>query len=372
VAEAEPVPAEQTESEPAKPAVPPPHVISESGTQVPVSPAPAAWTEVAPAAPAIPPPEEPTESVWNKLMLPTSPVGSERVVVAPAVPAPQGKKQDAHALPDISTILLQPTMVRKISEPIESLPELPALEPLPPLKEEISARREPRMESFTLAKAVGIMLVLALLVSAYAYRRQVGLTLIWVGQKIAGTDLPADRNTSAVENPAPSSAPAQLPQTTGGAANRADTTSPNYPSGPMNLEPKNATTAGSAENMPQVSSGQANGNPLMLGAPLTGSTSAAQGTSPDQETGQAEYQQALQLLRGKNRQANMQEAVRLLWAAVEKGNPGAELTLAEMFWRGQGVAKSCDQARILLSAAARKGNPDARDRLKQFEQEGCE
>jgi TPR repeat protein len=57
---------------------------------------------------------------------------------------------------------------------------------------------------------------------------------------------------------------------------------------------------------------------------------------------------------------------------VEKGNPNAELTLAELYWRGQGVARNCDQTGILLGAAARKGNADAQKRLRQFRREGCE
>jgi TPR repeat protein len=64
--------------------------------------------------------------------------------------------------------------------------------------------------------------------------------------------------------------------------------------------------------------------------------------------------------------------VRLLWISVEKGNASAELTLAELYWHGEGVTHNCDQTRILLSAAARKGNVDALRRLQQFQQQGCE
>ncbi len=80
----------------------------------------------------------------------------------------------------------------------------------------------------------------------------------------------------------------------------------------------------------------------------------------------------MQLLHGKNPTEDTSEAVRLLWISVEKGNPSAELTLAELYWHGEGVARNCDQTRILLSAAARKGNADAQKRLQQFQQEGCE
>ena len=82
--------------------------------------------------------------------------------------------------------------------------------------------------------------------------------------------------------------------------------------------------------------------------------------------------QAMQLLHGKNTGAGLREVVRLLWSAVQKGNPSAELALAEMYWHGQGVARNCDQTRILLSAAARRGSAEAQKRLRQFQREGCE
>ena len=85
-----------------------------------------------------------------------------------------------------------------------------------------------------------------------------------------------------------------------------------------------------------------------------------------------EYAKAMQLLHGKEGNVDPSEAVRLLWISVEKGNSSAELTLAELYWHGEGVARNCDQTRILLSAAARKGNAEAQKRLKQFQREGCE
>jgi len=79
----------------------------------------------------------------------------------------------------------------------------------------------------------------------------------------------------------------------------------------------------------------------------------------------------LQILRAPSRAAELPEAIRLLWVAVEKGNTSAEIDLAELFRQGSGVAKNCDQTRILLSAAARKGSAEARKRLEAFLREGC-
>jgi len=82
--------------------------------------------------------------------------------------------------------------------------------------------------------------------------------------------------------------------------------------------------------------------------------------------------QAQDILRSKQRASGLPEAARLLWIAVEKGNSAAEVSLAELYWRGEGVTKNCDQTHILLTAATRKGNPEAQKRLDRFLRDGCE
>jgi TPR repeat protein len=56
---------------------------------------------------------------------------------------------------------------------------------------------------------------------------------------------------------------------------------------------------------------------------------------------------------------------------VEKGNSTAETDLADLYLRGDGVAKNCDQARILLSAASDKGNAEAMQKLTELNRTGC-
>jgi TPR repeat protein len=107
--------------------------------------------------------------------------------------------------------------------------------------------------------------------------------------------------------------------------------------------------------------------------PATNKPSAQKPPSePESEAGEQEYLQAQEMLKSGDREGGFQEAVRLLWIAVEKGNSKAEVSLAELYRRGEGVARNCDQARILLTAAARKGNADAQRRLQKFLREGCE
>jgi hypothetical protein len=65
------------------------------------------------------------------------------------------------------------------------------------------------------------------------------------------------------------------------------------------------------------------------------------------------------------------ESIASLWGGVRGGSVSAELSLAERFIRGHGVAKNCDQARVLLRAAANKGTREARLRLYQLESASC-
>jgi hypothetical protein len=66
-----------------------------------------------------------------------------------------------------------------------------------------------------------------------------------------------------------------------------------------------------------------------------------------------------------------QKATPYLWSAVEKGNVKAEITLADLYARGDGVTKSCAQARVLLRAAAEKGSAEASSQLARIVRTGC-
>jgi hypothetical protein len=69
---------------------------------------------------------------------------------------------------------------------------------------------------------------------------------------------------------------------------------------------------------------------------------------------------------------NKGESVASLWEGVKGGSISAEISLADRFSRGRGVAKNCEQARILLRAASNKGSREARLRLYQLQSGGCQ
>jgi TPR repeat protein len=77
------------------------------------------------------------------------------------------------------------------------------------------------------------------------------------------------------------------------------------------------------------------------------------------------------MLKGDHRHRDLSKAVDLLWAGVRKGYVPAEVTLADLYRRGDGVAKNCDQAQVLLVAASKKGSLEARQLLELMAEQGC-
>jgi hypothetical protein len=97
-------------------------------------------------------------------------------------------------------------------------------------------------------------------------------------------------------------------------------------------------------------------------------TRAPESVPPD--GGDADLGLAQSYLSGKTRPPNSAAAARLLWTAVEKGNVTAEIALADLYARGDGVTKSCEQARVLLRAAG-KSSREASPELSQIIRAGC-
>jgi hypothetical protein len=243
----------------------------------------------------------------------------------------------------------------------------PALEPLSSFEGETDSDTPGWMDSFTLGRAVGIMLILTLLAGSYVYHRELGEALIWLGHQIAGDESP--ENSKSIRPAVPSAIP-QAPEPAP-AARAAE------PPTPV-IDHSTAATEGTSANLPAASektpSPQLKGGSPGALVPLTQLTRPPAPTPSGNnsvEPGQPEYLQALQILRSPGRSSEVPAAIQLLWTAVEKGNTGAEVDLAELFRTGRGVEKNCDQTRILLSAAARKGSFEARKRLEELQRQGC-
>jgi hypothetical protein len=89
------------------------------------------------------------------------------------------------------------------------------------------------------------------------------------------------------------------------------------------------------------------------------------------EAGKSELAAALGSLRGTNGVRDSSKAARLLWAAVKNHNSTAEVILADLYLRGDGVAKNCDQGRVLLEAASKSGNVQGKEKLGELQTNGC-
>jgi hypothetical protein len=89
------------------------------------------------------------------------------------------------------------------------------------------------------------------------------------------------------------------------------------------------------------------------------------------DNGAGDVAQAENYLQGKATRRSSAEAAKYLWRAVGKKNSTALVLLADLYERGDGVAKSCDQAKLLLIAAAKKGSAAAGQKLRNLQSSGC-
>ena len=89
------------------------------------------------------------------------------------------------------------------------------------------------------------------------------------------------------------------------------------------------------------------------------------------DPGDGDLTLAQSYLSGKRGPPGSAAAASFLWAAVEKGNVTAEIMLADLYARGDGVTKSCEQARVLLRAAAGKNSSEASQNLSQIIRREC-
>jgi len=243
----------------------------------------------------------------------------------------------------------------------------PPVDDLPPpafvrgLQSEDLPAESPRLNRAAAAGIISLALAVILVALVLSFRREVGETLIRLGRQLAGEQQPPPASqaqnpsspaASPVRNdPAPATLPESKPpasssdQPSGSTAQSQPATSPTQTTDvTAQSTPDHASTIQQIEDLP---------------APVDGGS------------GQKEFDQAKAILKGIHRQRDIQMAVALLWTGVRKGYVPAEVTLADLYARGDGVQRSCEQARVLLKAAIRKGSPEGRRRLDQLKRQGC-
>jgi len=222
----------------------------------------------------------------------------------------------------------------------------------------------PRLNRAAAAGIISLALAVILVALVLSFRREVGETLIGLGRQLAGEQQPPP--TSQVQNPQGPSSPSASPVRSDTAPASAPTSNPS-PSSPG--QPPDST----AQSQPATPTTQ---TPDVTQESTPDRTSAIQQIEDlpapeDGGSGQKEFDQAKTILKGIHRQRDIQMAVALLWTGVRKGHVPAEVTLADLYARGDGVQRSCEQARVLLKAAIRKGSPEGRRRFALLRQQGC-
>jgi hypothetical protein len=172
------------------------------------------------------------------------------------------------------------------------------------------------------------------------YQRDVGRSLIWLGETISGKTkaseiAPEGKNPDAKTDPSAAGTPAVA--STEPSPRQSDAT----PDGAAGSDPK------SNKEVLGVKDKQASANPPQ-------SVLEQQVPAPKSEPWS-----------GGN-------TVESLWEGVQSGSISAEMSLAERFAHGEGVERNCDQAKVLMRAAANRGSKEARLRLYELESGACE
>jgi PilZ domain len=233
--------------------------------------------------------------------------------------------------------------------PVADEPRYPS-----PFTEAIVPYADPQQRRSTAVwRSLAVMaMVIALVALGVVYQKEVGSSLIWVGETMSGktkasTVVPSDQ-------PADTSLPSA--KSDGAPADSAD---------------KNSSTT-LPESDPVADSKKAYDDTAKLATskPTSATTTPNAADVSDRSVSALDRQNAA----AQKPEPNWSEtdSVEALWGAVQGGSVSAEVSLAERFARGAGVNKNCDQAKVLMKAAADKGNREARLRLYELETQGCQ
>jgi len=206
--------------------------------------------------------------------------------------------------------------------------------------------------------------VIAVLALGIVYQKDVGTSLIWLGETMSGK---TKASTVAPTEKPVGSAPSGLPTTGPETATASDTTDKNSSGASPDSTDPTAADMKAAEDLAKTA--PSTPTPSSPTSPSAGGGPNASNVS-DRSVSVLERQNA----GAAKPEPNWSEtdSVEALWGAVQAGSVSAEVSLAERFARGAGVNKNCDQAKVLMKAAAEKGNREARLRLYELESGGCQ
>lgn len=194
--------------------------------------------------------------------------------------------------------------------------------------------------------ATGFLIVVVAVAGVVLFQRfrpKVGESLILLGERINGTAKSQPLNTST--QPSSAQATAQTAP-----ANEAKPDA-------VQTEAKQAVAQGDSA-LPVDASKQVNTQTSEKAIPRKESTTEETAESPGD------------LGATNSKEGRSAEAARL-WSAVASGDSSAEIDLARLYLKGEGVPRNCVQAKVLLIASAKAGNARARQQLKKLRSSAC-
>lgn len=359
------------------------------------------------------PSEKPTEKDFPAAKrapsLTQRPIQSNKPATAPTSafrkPSPPAKTSPLFEQPVVETISARSATTPHFvtSAPAESLAQSRPY--VPPLEDSFEAAwqraklsappESPRANRAAAGTLVAVALLAILGAFAFNYRQEIGGVMVQLGRSISGE--PSPTVPSGAESGQPSASHSDAAAQTGAAPAAANleaskpapevtpTAKTEPPANPQPARtenvtksavhaPDSVTSAASTTSKPLASAAHNAVKQQPAPADLSEPDNAAAKALPssDEGNGAEAFIAARDIMRGRNRQREMSRAVELLWSGVRQGYVPAEVTLGDLFRRGDGVEKNCDQARVLLVAASRKGSADARLMLEQMAEQGCQ
>lgn len=277
-------------------------------------------------------------------------IPQEEVVVSPPAKTIREAENQAPSLPPKPSAPLQPKRVPEEAFPAlaqggmtASIPRVSL--PSPTLLAEMSARSRALADSgwlHVLVVALLICLAAAVPVAVFApIRSGIGASLIRLGEKLTGREQ--------TQTDAPAAMPAK--GTPEDASNSVSTSAQQPASPPVeDTKPNPPVPDSPSTNTPVEESAK----------PVDGRRAPAR--EPRQPS-----PPATSVFSSSRRSAVADQ----LWAKVGDGDVTAEISLARLYLKGEGVPKSCEQARVLLGIAARHYSLEATRQLQNLRIYGC-
>jgi hypothetical protein len=226
-----------------------------------------------------------------------------------------------------------------------------------PLLREDGSFVAPRARSVAMWRALAVLATaVAVALLLMSYQREVGDSLIWLGETLAGKT----KASAVVQEGKATPVGTSLDSGTPGSSDASSGTAGSNPS---------AETGAATQEPEQQKPGEQ--KPTAPESTVTPANQTAKLNAPGIGGERQESVLEKQVIRDNPVVFDAHESVESLWGAVQGGSVSAERSLAERFVRGDGVVQNCEQAKVLLKAAANRGSREARLRLYELETQGC-